>query len=1011
MKKILLILFLPLTLLATEAYSQVRTITGTVTSVEGDGLPGANVMVKGTTIGTTTDVDGNYSISVTSDATNLSFSYIGYIAQVVPIENKSVINVVLEEDLTELDEVIVIGYGTVKKKDLTGSVSMVDNQTIEDLKPAKVEQALQGTMAGVNVTSQSGAPGADLDIRIRGISTNNDASPVVIIDGYQGDLNTLNPNDIESITVLKDAQAAIYGTVGANGIILVTTKTGQKNTAPVVNFNSSYGIQETTRKLPLLDATEYAVLLNESYAANGQDLPFTNVSSLGAGTDWQDELFETAPIINNDLSISGGSDMVVYTFSGSNLNQEGIIGGDKTGYERSTARLSLGADLYDWLKVKTSLTYTHIDRKTINDFALGSVLFNAINMPPTIPVYDENGEYSLAPGEVGIEIINPLAQVANTYNDYNLNKLNGNFGVESKFAEHFSATARIGFNTTNADFKEFFKIVDYGGKVFDRTRSSVFQQRENFNDYTFDAFVNYDNTFFDAHHTTVTLGTTVYKTWGDELDATGFDIPYNSWEYADISLADGLNTAKATGSYVYDQRRLSYFGRIQYDYKSKYLLSAMLRRDASTKFGPNNAVAYFPSVTAGWIISDESFMTGIDFIDRLKLRASYGILGSDKIDDYQYISQLNGEATYVLGGVLVNGQAIGALPNPNIKWEESEQIDVGIDAKMLENRLDISADYFMKTTENLLIASIPVSGILGTNAPGAASPTINAGTVRNEGVELAIGYRGSVNDLVYRVNYNATYLKNEVLTVNNGTGFIEGGAFGVGQPSPARMEEGFPIGYFYGYETDGIFQSQSEVDAHPSQTELGSEAQPGDIRFKDLNDDGLIDSDDRTNLGDPIPDYTMGLNISLEYKGFDFLAYAFASIGNDIVRNYERTQPNVNRLDMNLDRWTGPGTSNEVPRLTTAATSNNVFSDYYVEDGSFVRLQNIQLGYTIPKNLTQKAKIQKARIFAGVNNLITLTNYTGYDPAASTGEPIGSGIDYGFYPAARIYTFGLNLTF
>jgi TonB-linked SusC/RagA family outer membrane protein len=1010
MKKIPI--FLILLIVSFGVFAQNITVEGVITtSTDGQALPGATIIEKGTSNGTITNIEGYYKITVSSEAV-LQFSFVGMETQEITVAGQSKIDISMETATTDLDEVIVIGYGSVKKKDITGAVSMLDNKTIEDLKPAKIEQALQGTMAGVNVTSQSGSPGADLDIRIRGISTNGDASPVVIIDGYQGDLNTLNPSDIESITVLKDAQAAIYGTVGANGIILVTTKKGTKNTAPIVNINSSYGIQETTRKLPVLNATEYAVLLNESYAASGDELPYPDISSLGTGTNWQNELFSTAPTWNTDISLSAGTESIVYALSVSDFGQEGIIGGNKSGFDRNTARLSLGADFTDWLKFNSSLTYTHIDRKTFNDFELGSVLFNALNMPPTVPVYDTDGEYFYAPGNVGIEIINPLQQLANTFNDYNLNKWNGNFGLDAEIIEHLTATARIGFNTTNTDFKEFRKIVDYGGKVFDVSRSSVLQKNENFNDYTFDAFITYDNIFFDAHHITGTIGTTVYKTWGDELEATGFDVPNNSWDFADISLADGLNTAKATGSYTYDQRRLSYFARVQYDYKAKYLLSAMLRRDASTKFGPDNSVAYFPSVTAGWIVSDESFMNSLEIIDRAKIRVSYGILGSDKINDYQYVSQLSGEGTYVINGVLVTGTAIGALPNPSVKWEESEQFDVGLDIKLLQNRIDINADYFIKTTENLLIGNIPVSGILGVSAPGASGPTANAGTVRNKGFEFAIAYRGNISKgLSYSINYNLTTLDNEVLEVNNGSGFVEGGVFGVGQPSPSRMEVGLPIGYFYGYETDGIFQTQAEVDAHPSQAALGSEASPGDIRYKNTNDDNVIDSDDRTYIGDPIPDYIMGLNFTLKYKGFDFVAYAYASIGNEIVRNYERTQPNVNKLSYTLDRWTGEGTSNSVPRVTTEATSNNVFSDYYVEDGSFVRLQNIQLGYTIPERITQKVKADKVRIYVSANNLLTLTNYTGYDPAASSGEPIGGGIDKGFYPAARIYTFGLNLTF
>lgn len=1010
MKKI--IYFILFALISTGIFAQEIQLKGIVTSADDrQPLPGVSVVVVGTTKGTVTNFDGEYQLNVAGDAI-LQFSFIGMESQEIAVNGRSEINVEMLTETTGLDEVVVIGYGTVKRKDVTGAVSMVSSETIENIKPVKVEQALQGTMAGVNVTAQSGAPGAGLDIRIRGISTNGDASPVVIIDGYQGDLNTLNPNDIETITVLKDAQAAIYGTVGANGIILVTTKSGKKNQATRVVINSSVGLQETTRKLPVLNATEYAVLLNESYAATGMEIPYPNISGLGKGTNWQNELFETAPIYNNDITVSGGSDKMFYSLSASDLNQEGIIGREKSGFHRNTAKVSLGADLSDWVSFKSSFIFSHIGRKSFNDFGLASVLFNALNMPSTVPVYDSNGDYFLAPSNLGIEIINPLAQIANTHNDYNLKKLNGNFSLDYTLSGSLKATTRIGFNTANSKSKSFSKIIDYGGKVFDVSRSTVAQSAQEFNDYTFDAFVTYDHTFAEVHHVTATLGTTVFKTWGNSLNGTGYDVPNNSWDFADIGLANGIPSTKAVGSYTYDQRRLSYFSRIQYDYKGKYLLSAMLRRDASTKFGPDNTVAYFPSATLGWNISEESFLKENDVVDLLKFRLSYGILGSDKIADYQYISQLSGEATYVFDNTLVNGTAVGASPNPAIKWEESEQFDVGLDVKLFNNRLDINTDYFIKTTNNLLIGNIPVSGILGTAAPGAAGPTVNAGTVRNKGFEFAVGFRGNItNDFSYDVNYNMTTLKNEVLEVNNGSGFVEGGSFGVGQPSPARMEVGFPIGYFYGYKTDGLFQNQEEVDAHPSQLALGAEASPGDIRFVDINKDGVLNTDDRTNIGDPIADFNMGLNITLNYKGFDFVAYAFSSIGNEMVRNYERTQPNANKLSYNLNRWTGSETSNNVPRLTTAATSNTIFSDFYVEDASFVRLQNVQLGYTLPASLTEKIKISKLRLFTSVSNLVTLTNYTGYDPAASSGAPIGSGFDSGFYPAARTYTLGLNFNF
>jgi hypothetical protein len=371
---------------------------------------------------------------------------------------------------------------------------------------------------------------------------------------------------------------------------------------------------------------------------------------------------------------------------------------------------------------------------------------------------------------------------------------------------------------------------------------------------------------------------------------------------------------------------------------------------------------------------------------------------------------LNGEGVYVLNGGLVYGVAIGTLPNPNVKWEQSEQIDAGLDITFLNERMDFTTDYFMKTTKDLLIGPIPVSGILGTHAPGASAPTVNAGTVRNSGFEFSLGFKGpAVEDFSYRINYNLTILDNEVLKVNNGTGFVEGGSFGVGQPAPARMEEGLPIGYFYGYKTDGLFQTQADVDAHPSQAALGSNAQPGDIRFVDNNGDGVLNSDDRTYIGDPIPDFIMGLNLSFRYKDFDFVAYAFASIGNDVVRNYERAQPDVNKLSTIMDRWTGPGTSNSVPRVTYDATANTIFSEYYVEDGSYLRLQRLSVGYRLPSTLTERVNIKEVRFFVAVNNLFTVTNYMGFDPGASSGQPIGSGFDSGFYPAARTYWFGFSI--
>lgn len=1016
--KLFLIAFL---LISTFGFAQNMEVSGKVNEVAtGLPMPGVNVTVKNSTVGTVTDMDGNYTISAPKGAV-LVFSFVGFKSLEATVTGPNV-TVSLQEDAKTLEEVVVIGYGTQKKKEVTGAVGFVDSKTIDQLKPVKVEQALQGTVSGVNVTTTSGAPGANLSIRIRGIGTNGNNDPAVIIDGYLGDINLLNPNDIESITVLKDAQAAIYGTIAANGIILVTTKKGRKNSKTTFSFNTYTGFQETSKKMNLLNATEYALLQNERYANGGKALPFPDVSGIGVGTDWQDEVFNKGvPLVNHDLTISGGGEKITYSVSGSHLDQEGIIGGNKSSFERNTGRLSLTADLTDKLKLNTNATYTSFDRKNLNENVLGSVLFNAINTPSIYTPYDSNGDLTVlpsggaAPGSnLGIEIINPLAQIENTYNYYNLKKLNGTIGLDYELIKDLVVTGRVGFNTQNARQKVFNKMVSYGGKVFDNPRSSVNQNAFQDNNYSFDLYANYKKSFAEAHNFTFTLGMTAYKEWGEGLYATGFDVPNNDIRNADISLTTGFSESKTASSYKYDNRRLSHFARLQYDYKGRYLLSGMIRRDLSTRFGPGNQVAYFPSVTGGWILSNESFYKQSKAVSFAKLRASYGSLGNDVgFGDNKYIGLLDGEASYIFDGQLVQGTAIGGLANPNIKWEEARKFDVGADLRFINDKLEFTADYFIDTRKDLIIPGIPVSGIIGTYGPGGQNPSINAGKVENKGLELALTYSDKIgDDFSFRTSYNVTFLKNEVLEVKNGTGILEGGGFGVGQPAMTRMEVGMPLGYFYGYKTDGIFQNQAEIDAHADQTTInGSIPAPGDIRYADLNGDGVVDVKDKTNVGDPIPDATMGFNIQLNYKGFDLAAYAFASLGNDMVRNYERDAADVNRSNYLLGRWHGEGTSNSVPRVTTGNTANNVFSDYFVEDASYCRIQNIQLGYTINNNFTQKSGITKLRLYVGANNLYTFTKYRGYDPGASSGAPLSSGIDFGFYPVPRTYLLGLNLNF
>lgn len=979
-------------------------VSGNVQDETGIPIPGANIIVKNTSKGTTTDFDGNFILTGVEQGSTITISYIGYVSKEIVVSNKK-LTIQLIEDLAQLDEIVVIGYGTQKKKDVTGAVSVISAATLEDLRPVDAAQALQGTSAGVSVTSPSGSPGGGFNILIRGVSSNGDNGPLIIIDGYKGDLNTINPSDIETFSILKDAQAAIYGIEGANGVVLVTTKSGKKNSAAKISYSGYTGIQETTRELPYLNATEYALLLNESYAANGSELPFPNVSGLGVGTDWQSELFDTAPITNHSLSVTGGGENSTYYFGGSVLEQDGIIDSDKSNFQRANAKIKLGFDLTEKLKITTSANYFNTNRKTIGENALGTPLFNALNYSPTFSLDQEDTN-----GFLGNEVINPLSQIANTYNEFNGNSIEGTFQLDYSPIEGLKITSRIGLKAFNGKGKTFSPIVNYGsGKVFNTDRSSVTQERDTNNSYTWETFATYNKIFFEDHNVTFTLGTSAQRDWGDNLQGTGFDVPNNAWEFADISLANGLSEAKSTSSFIYDNRLSSYFGRVQYNYKSKYLLSALIRRDGASDFAPDNRTDYFSSVTAGWKISDEDFLKDSETINFLKLRASYGNLGNNAGGDL-YRALLTGEATYVIDGALVSGVATGRIPTPNSVWEAAEKLDIGLDINLFDNKLEIVADYFVEDRNRLLISNLPVSGILGASAPGAGLPTTNAGSTTNKGVELFLNYKQTLSDdASFGISYNVTKIDGEVTAVKDGV-ISEAGSFSVGQPAISRLEVGQPIGYFYGLKTDGIFQNQAEVDAHPSQSGLGAAASPGDIRFVDINNDGEITIDDRTYVGKPQADYIMGLNLSFDYKNFDFGAYMYAEIGKETVRNYERNQPNVNRPNLYLDRWTGEGTSNSVPRTTIGATTNNLFSDFYVEESSFLRIQNIQLGYSLPQDVIEKLGISKLRMYASVNNAFTFTNYSGYDPAATNGDAIGGGIDFGFYPISRQFILGLNLS-
>lgn len=1010
-------------------YSQ-STATGTVKdNSTGVPLPGVSIVVQNTQNGVVTDFDGNFSISNIEAGSTIVFSYLGFESFSYVFNGEINLQVGLVPSNSELEEVVLVGYGSQKKKEVTGAVSVIDFGDIEKLNTSTIDQALQGQVAGVNVSSSSGAPGSNLNIRIRGVSTNGNNNPLILLDGNViEDLSVVNPNDIQSINILKDATAGIYGVRAANGVILIVTKSGKKNSKLKINLDAFFGIQQTSKKLDLLQPRDYAIFVNEAAAAGNKDPEFVIYPK--AGTDWQDEVFEMAPISDLNLNGSFGTNKTAVSFGLSHLDQKGIVGPEKSNFNRITGRMNLKHDLLKNISISSTAIYTHSKRNVLQENSTGSVLFNATNMNPILSIYDssQSAGYTIA-DRLGGEIINPLAQIENTYDTTLIDKFSATLGVEYSFLKNFKVTSNLQSNYSVVNSDVFRPEVFYGSSKNATTETNeVTENKDTYMDFTWDNFINYSNTFSEDHNLNVLLGTSAFRTAGKFTGLTGRNLVGNT-------LADAYvgNALMVTNRYdqasldreanTFDVRLLSYFSRIQYNYKGKYLFSGMIRRDGSTRFGPNNKFGYFPSASLGWVASEEKFLNDISWISSLKFRMSHGIIGNDRIRDYGFLSVLSGEAVYVKNDEkttedLLVGLAEGGLANPNIKWEEQITSNFGIDASFFGDKLDLTLDVFSKRTEDLLI-SAQVAGVLGSRSPGSSPPVINAGTVENNGVEFSVSYRDQITEnLSFNINYNLTKLENEVTFVAGENGFEKGGGFGVGLGIfPSRMEAGQPLGYFYGYKTDGIFQNQDEVDAGP--VVAGSlKTLPGDLRFTDIRNkdnepipDGLITEEDKTYLGDPIPDLVMGFNFGFNYKDFDLSVSTYASLGVEMIRDYERVELLANKGDYYLNRWSVEGTSTTIPRVTSKASVNNqFFSDYYVEDASYLRIQNVQLGYRLDDSVSSFG-LESIRIYLSVNNLHTFTNYLGYDPSATSGAPIGGGIDKGFYPVPRSYFLGLNLKF
>ena len=1009
------------------------TISGTVKDSLNQPIFGAAVIVKGTKNGKITDQKGAFSLQVT-DASSavLNVTYSGFKDKQVAVLGRKNITIQLSENSVGIGEVMVVGYGTATKKEFTGASTQVDGQDLEKLNIPRVDQALQGKVAGVAINTNSGSPGGGASIRIRGLSTFGDNDPLILVDGvvYDSDgLNALNPNDIESINVLKDATAGIYGVRAANGVILITTKQGRSNTKPKIEYSTYFGTQQSSKRLGLLNANEYAVIKNETFANGGDPLPFAN-TQLGEGTDWQDAVFQNANMTSHNVTISGGSEKTTYSIGGSYFTQDGIVGGDKANFTRLNARVNLNTEMSDRLRLSSVFLYTNEERDALPENGIGSVLYNTINAFPTDPVQEANGTYSYL--EEVSDIINPIAQMKNTYNTSYVDKFVGKEELAFDITDNLTFTNRFNYNFALVDQKTFSPLTWYGpgkaqnsalnadldptqveiapGTLIDRG-ASVYEARATYADLNFESFVNHEYNFRNIHNLKTTAGISIFSRNGQGLGGTAYNIPNNSIEYADISanLAPGgfLNN---TSSFQFQERLLSTFVRAQYRYGTKYNGSLIVRRDGSSKFGPNSRYGIFPTVSGSWMLSEEDFFKW-EKLSYLKLRMSFGVSGNDQIPNFAYRGLLDGEGDYVFDDIIIKGTAIGRAANPDLKWETTRQFNVGTDMKLFKG-FDVTINYFIKNTRDLLFQP-NVSAVLGTAGPGSFPPIINAGDVSNKGVELELGYVGKKRkDFNWSTSLNTTFLKNEVVKTPDGVDFLPGASFGVGGNIATRFQEGYAIGYFIGYETDGIFQNQSEIDNSPVVQEG---AEPGDLRFVDQNNDGKIsfsDDTDQKELGNAIPTFTFGYNLNMDYKGFDFSANLYSAIGQKIIRNYERQQPFANQLSYSIDRWTGPNSTDDNPRLTTDLTRNNVFSDYYVESGSFLRLRNIQLGYTLPSKLLSRFKISSTRVYIAANNLVTITNYQGYDPdVGSFGGALAAGIDYGFYPQARTIMTGLSIKF
>ena len=1001
-------------------------VSGRVTGPDGAGLPGVTVLVKGTSVGTSTNSDGSFSFSAPEGST-LVFSFVGYITQTVSLASVSggVVNVAMKEDTQKLSEVVVVGYGTQQRGSVTGAVSSVSAREIASQPVADATQALQGRAAGVTVTSNGGAPGgaAGTSIRVRGITSAGNNNPLYVVDGFplpdggggENQLNAISPNDIESIDILKDASAtAIYGVRAANGVVLITTKRGKAGQS-TINVDAYRGVQEVWRKLNLLNAEEYAVINNENRLAGGQPIVvdrLRNPKALGEGTNWQDEAFRRAAIQNYSLSATGGSDKAKFAVSGSYFQQDGTIVGSQ--FERFTLRANGDVQVNKILKLGNSISLTHLEDRqiTTNSGEYGTVQ-QTLRIPAIIPVYRPDGYYYEPRGEFDNFIEeNPIAAATLNNQKFTRNRALTTLFAEIEPVKGLRFRTNVGADFIFDNFNAFRPTVPelrvsaaakdtYLSRynLAGATATSAYAPS-----YLIENTLTYDHLFADKHQLTVLLGQSA-----QEFNYSNVEAYRSGYLRNDLQVINTgpLNTSLGNAGSINPPSHLaSYFGRLNYEFAGKYLFSAIARYDGSGNFPPGEQFGFFPGVSAGWRISEEEFLKGNRIISNLKVRLGYGKVGNpNNAGRFAYLYAINSGIQYPFGpsGTIQNGAAPTRLANPDLRWETNNQTNLGFDFGFLENRFEATVDLYDRTSPNL-IAPVPVSLVSGTYE----SVNRNAASAYNRGIDFSFtsrNLRGDGGTVNWTTTLNMSAYKTRLQSLGDGRPYDGlGGLSGV----IVRYDEGQPFGSFFGYQADGLFQTQADIDGHAKQ----NGAAPGDIRFKDLNNDGLINADDRTFIGNPNPKFTYGLNNSVTWKGLDLTVFVQGSQGNDIY-NQNRyilesaLYGNSSGSTRVLGRWTGPGTSHDVPRAVAGDPNNNLrVSSYYLEDGSYLRLKTLTLGYALPSSILNRVAAKQLRVYVSAQNLVTLTKYSGYDPE------VGSrGVDLGVYPQPRVFLAGLNLGF